>query len=75
MIVKMLKRSLEAASYKVVVAENGAEAYERFDENEANFDAIVTDIQMPVRSLCNFALLVIAEDDRLLMFRLWMESS
>jgi CheY-like chemotaxis protein len=75
MIIKMLKRSLEAASYEVVVAENGAEAYERFDENEANFDAIVTDIQMPVRSLCNFALFVIADDYEQSMFRSWMESS
>jgi CheY-like chemotaxis protein len=56
MIVKMLKRSLEAASYKVVVAENGAEAFERYVENEANFDAVVTDIQMPVRSLYSFVL-------------------
>jgi hypothetical protein len=50
MIIKMLKRSLEAASYEVVVAENGAEAFERYDENEGNIDAIITDIQMPVRS-------------------------
>jgi signal transduction histidine kinase len=75
MIIKMLKRSLEAASYEVVVAENGAEAYERFNENETNFDAIVTDIQMPVRSLCNYAHSITANDYGLSMFRLWMESS
>jgi CheY-like chemotaxis protein len=48
-IVKMLKRSLEAASYAVVVAENGAEACASYEKHEGKFDAIVTDIQMPVR--------------------------
>jgi CheY-like chemotaxis protein len=48
-IVKMLKRSLEAASYAVVAAENGAEACLSYDKNEGKFDAIVTDIQMPVK--------------------------
>jgi hypothetical protein len=50
MILKMLKRSLEAASYNVVVAENGAEACARYDEHVGKFDAIITDIQMPVRN-------------------------
>jgi CheY-like chemotaxis protein len=54
MITKMLKRSLEAASYAVVAAGNGAEACLSYDKNEGKFDAIVTDIQMPVREKFQF---------------------
>jgi signal transduction histidine kinase len=54
MIIKLLKKSLEAASYAVVAAENGAEACVSYDKYEGKFDAIVTDIQMPVRGRCSY---------------------
>ena len=47
LILKMLKRSLLAASHDVVTAVNGAEAVAEFEKHQA-FDVILLDMQMPV---------------------------
>jgi two-component system sensor histidine kinase/response regulator len=51
MVLKMLTKCLKSASYHVVVAENGAEACARCDEQDHPFDVIIIDVQMPVRAL------------------------
>jgi signal transduction histidine kinase len=77
LIIKMLRRSLEAASYDVVVAENGAEACEIYDAHPREFGAIVTDIQMPVISLDRNPLQLLGHNLKHLFFssRSWTESS
>jgi len=44
-ITRMLRTSLQASGYDVVVAQNGLEAFEQF--KEANPDLVITDIAMP----------------------------
>jgi CheY-like chemotaxis protein len=44
-VVRVLQMTLERAGYRVESALNGQQALERITENE--FDAVVTDIQMP----------------------------
>jgi K+-sensing histidine kinase KdpD len=55
LLLKLLKRGLEAARLHVIVATNGAEALEYLVQ-QLLFDAIITDIQMPVSGLFSFPL-------------------
>lgn len=45
---RITKATLEAFGYRVVVAEHGGEAVERVTERPDAFDAVITDMMMPV---------------------------
>ncbi len=43
----LVRRSLESDGHSVTVTEDGAEALERLQAGDANFDLVVTDVEMP----------------------------
>ena len=71
-ITRMLRASLQSSGYEVIVADNGAEAYARFQTDRP--DLIITDLAMPemngleltraVRSVAQTPIIVLSVRDR-----------